>query len=170
MTEQGYNYLDRSNQEMSGFFEIRIENLETPAPPLPVKSLTRIKKNSKKRKAVSLEDSDKDSSDDEKPPSKNKSCQYHGKYSHSTNEYPTLKALFEKNKSSKSKGFRKGGEKTYTKHEVNVLIEKKLKKAFKRKKKLKQDLRTFEEMEVSGSEESNQSLDDSDVFSKSDDS
>ena len=53
---------------------------------------------------------------------------------------------------------------------MNVLIEKKLKKAFKGKKKLKQELRTFEKMVISGSEESNQSLDDSDAPNKSDDS
>ena len=33
MTEQGYNYLDRSIQEISGFFETRVENLETTVPP-----------------------------------------------------------------------------------------------------------------------------------------
>ena len=55
------NYLDRSIQKMSGFFETRVENPETPALPLAVRSLTRKKKNSKKRKAVSFEDSDKDS-------------------------------------------------------------------------------------------------------------
>ena len=48
MTEQGYNYLDGSIQEMSGFFETRVENLETPAPPPAVRSLSRKKKNSKK--------------------------------------------------------------------------------------------------------------------------
>ena len=32
MTKQGYNFLDRSIQEVSGFFETRVENLETPAP------------------------------------------------------------------------------------------------------------------------------------------
>ena len=57
----GYNYLDRSIQETSGFFETRVENLETPAPPPAVRSLTRKKKNSKKGKDVSFEDSDKDS-------------------------------------------------------------------------------------------------------------
>ena len=60
-----------------------------------------------------------------------------------------------------------GGEKTYTKHEVNILIEKKPKKAFKGRKKRKQELR---KMEVSGSEESDQNLDDSDVSSKRNDS
>ena len=47
MTEQEYNYLDRSIQEMSGFFEIRAENLETPAPQPAVRNLSRIKNNSK---------------------------------------------------------------------------------------------------------------------------
>ena len=46
MTKQGYNYLDRSIQEMSGFFETRVENLETSAPPPAVRSLPRKKKNS----------------------------------------------------------------------------------------------------------------------------
>ena len=53
---------------------------------------------------------------------------------------------------------------------MNVLIENKLKKVFKGRKKCKQELRTFEKMEVSGSEESDQSLDNSDSSSKSDDS
>ena len=50
MTEQGYNYLDRSIQEMLGFFETWVEDIETPAPPLAVRSLPRNKdkKNSKK--------------------------------------------------------------------------------------------------------------------------
>ena len=47
------------------------------------------------------------------------------------NECTTLKALIKKAKSNKSEGYGKGGEKTYTKHEVNILIEKKLKKLFK---------------------------------------
>ena len=50
-----------------------------------------------------------------------------------------LKVLIKKIKSKKSKGYQKGGEKTYTKHELNVLIKKKLKKAFKGKKKCKQE-------------------------------
>ena len=88
MTEQGYSYLDRSIQVMSGFFETRIENIETPAPPPAVISLSRKnkKKNSKKQKALSFEDYDKHSSDDKKPLSKRKFCQYHGKCGHSTDE------------------------------------------------------------------------------------
>ena len=154
MTKQGYNYLDRSIQEMSGFFETRVENLGTPAPPTAVKSLNKKnkKKNNKKRKAVFYEDSDEGCSEEEKPAKKKKFCQYHGKCSHSTDECTTIKALIKKNKSYKSKGFKKGSEKMHTKHKVNALIEKKLKKAFKGNKKRKQELHTFEKMEVSESE------------------
>ena len=83
--KQGHNYLDRSIQEIPGFFETMVENLKIPALLPAIKSLTRKKKkkNSKKWKAVSFEDSDEDSSDDKKPPSKKKSCQYHRKCSHS---------------------------------------------------------------------------------------
>ena len=57
MTEQDYNYLDKSIQEMSGFFETRVENLlETSAPPPAVRSLPRKKKFSKKWIALSFED------------------------------------------------------------------------------------------------------------------
>ena len=135
MTEHGYNYLDRSIQKMSGFFEIRVENQETFSPPPDVRSLTRKKKNSKKRKAVSFKDSDKDSSDNKKPSSKEKFCQYHKKCSDCTDECTTLKALIKKAKSTKSKEYRKGGEKTYIKHMENDIIEKKLKKSFKGKEK-----------------------------------
>ena len=133
MTEQCYNYLDRPIQEISGFFKIRVENLETPVVSPAVRSLARKKKkkNFKKRKAVSFDDSDKDCLDDEKPSSRKNFCQYHGKCSHSTDEHTTLKALMKKAKSNKSQRFMKGDKKTYTKHKVNVLIEKKLKKAFK---------------------------------------
>ena len=153
ITKQGINYLDRSIQEMSGFFETRVENLETPAPPPAVRSLTRKnkKKNSKKRKAVFFEYSDEDSSDDETPWKRKKFCQYHGKYIHSTDECTTIKALIKKTKSNKSNGYRKGGKKMYTKQEVEIWIEKKLKKAFKGRKKRKQESRTFEKMDVSGS-------------------
>ena len=57
-----HNYLDKSIQEMSGFFATRIENLATPASPVDKKPSKKKKKgNSKKQKTVSFEDSDKDS-------------------------------------------------------------------------------------------------------------
>ena len=105
MTKQGYNYLDRSIQEMSVFFETRVENLEIPAPPAAIRSLTRKKnkKNSKKWKAITFEDSDKDFSDDKKPSSRNEFRQYHRNCIHSTDKCTTLKALIKKAKSNKSK-------------------------------------------------------------------
>ena len=56
MTKQRYNYVDMSFQEMSGFIETMVENIETPALPAAVRSLTRKKKkkNSKKRKRPML--------------------------------------------------------------------------------------------------------------------
>ena len=45
-------------------------------------------------------------------------------------KYTKIKALIKKAKSNKSKGYRKGGEKTYTKQEVNVLIDKKANESF----------------------------------------
>ena len=78
--------------------------------------------------------------------------------------------LIKKAKLNKSKGYRKGGKKMYIQHKMKALIEEKLKKAFKGRKKRKQKLRTFEKMDVSGSEEFNQSLDDINTSSKSNDS
>ena len=54
MTEQGYNYLDRSIQEMLVYYETRVDNLETPAPPPAVRILTRKKKNPRKGKLSPL--------------------------------------------------------------------------------------------------------------------
>ena len=64
-----------------------------------------------------------------------------------------LKALIKMDKSNKTKGYQKGGEKTCNKHGVNVLNKKKLKKTFKGKNKHKQELCTFKKMDASESEE-----------------
>ena len=114
MTEQGYNYLDRSIQEILGFFEIWVENLETLTPSPVVRNLLRKKKkkNAKKWKAVSIEDSDKDASDDKKRPRKKKFCLYHRKCSLFTDKCTTLEAIITKAKFNKSKGYKKGSKKT----------------------------------------------------------
>ena len=78
---------------------------------------------------------------------------------------PNLK----KAKSNKSKVYRKRVEKLYTKHKVNVLIEKKLKLS-RKGSNVSRNYVPLEKMDISGSEESNHSLDDSDASSKSDDS
>ena len=108
MTKQGYNYLDRSIQEMSSFFKIMVKILETSVSPPAIRSLTRRmkKKNSKKRKAFSFEDSDEDSSDNKKPQSKKKYYQYHGRCGHSMDECTTLKDLIKRDKSNKYTGFK----------------------------------------------------------------
>ena len=136
MTGQGYNYLDRSFQEMSDFFETRVKNLETPASPPAVRLLPRKKekKTSKRRKASSHDDSDEDASEVENPPSRKKFRPYHGKCSHSMDKCTTLKVQIKNIQIQISKVCRTGGEKMYTKHYVIVLIQKKLKKAFKGRK------------------------------------
>ena len=100
MIKQGYNYLDRPIQEMPAFFETRAENLETPASPPTVRSISekKKKKNSKKRKASSYEDSKVDSSGNKESPSKMKFSQYHGKCGHSADECTTVKAQIRKAK------------------------------------------------------------------------
>ena len=80
-------------------------------------------------------------------------------------EVPDLKV-----KSTRSKEYKKEGEKIYIKYKNNILIEKKLEKAFQGKKKRKQKLRTFEEMDNSGSNKVIQSLDDSDTSLESNNS
>ena len=55
----------------------------------------------------------------------------------------TLKALTKKVKSNRSKGYRKRGEKTYIKHEVNVPIEKKLKKLSREEKNVSRNYVLF---------------------------
>ena len=116
MTKQGYNYLERSVQEMTSFFETRIENQEALAPPPNDQKPPKNKKRGsyKKHKASSYEESDKDPSEDEKSPSKKKFSQYHVNNSPSTDECTMLKALIKNDKSYKSKGFGKVSEETYT--------------------------------------------------------
>ena len=124
LTVQGYNYQNRSFQEMSGFFITRVENLCTSAPPPAIRSLSRKKKKktSKKQKAVTFEDSDDDSSEHEKPSSWKKFCQYRGKFSHSTDKCFKVKAQIKTAKSNKSNGYKQRGEKTCTKHVPFIIL------------------------------------------------
>ena len=78
MTEQGYNYMDDavSVQHMADFFEARCENLETK----PEKKSKKDKKASSKKGKSSVqfqEDSEEDSSEDEKPKASRPYCLYH---------------------------------------------------------------------------------------------
>ena len=161
MTKQRYNYVDMSFQEMSGFIETRVESLETPAPPPAIRRRPR-KKNRKfpsNKKLSPLRILTKISQTTRKLQARRNSVSImKNAVILRTNACTTLKSLIKKAKSNTSKGYRKGGEKAYTKHEVNILIEKKLEKAFKGRKKRKQELHSFEKIEVLGSEESHQSL------------
>ena len=172
MTEQGYNYMDDavSVQHMADFFEARCENLETK----PEKKSKKDKKASSKKGKSSVqfqEDSEEDSSEDEKPKASRPYCLYHGRCGHTSDSCGVLKELI---KQSKKKKFKKGKKATtYNKHEVNALLEKKLKKAFKSnkyKKKKHQEMNEFENLEVSGGEKSASSSSSSSGSSSSSDS
>merc|ERR1711966_220100 len=73
---------------------------------------------------------------------------FHGRCSHTTDQCSALRELV-KNKKNRSK-YDKKSKKTYTRHEVNALVEKKIKKApHGRKKKRRHDeLHEFENLDI----------------------
>ena len=74
------------------------------------------------------EESDKNSSEDERPKSKRPYCMYHGRCGHTTDKCRVIRDLI---KGAKKKKFKKDKKSTmYNKHEVNAL-------AFKANKKKK---------------------------------
>ena len=166
MTEQGYNYLDPnvSLQTMTDFFESRCENLESK------KKTKKEKKASKKSKSVQF-DTD-DSSEDEKPKSSTKKyCAYHGVCSHTSDSCETLKALIrrEKKKTKFSKDKKGKSKKVYSKHEINALVEKRVKKFMKAgQKKKRHEVNEFQQLEVSEDEKSHNSSSSSSSSSSSD--
>ena len=166
MTEQGYNYLDPavSLHTMTDFFEARCENLESK------KKSKKGKKGSKKSKSVLFsEASDEEFSEDEK--STKKYCAYHGLCSHTSDACDTLKELIkrDKKKSKFSKNNKGKGKKTYSKHEVNALVDKRVKKFLKNgKKKKRHEVNEFQQLEVSEDEKSHSSNSSSSSSSSSD--
>ena len=80
---------------MSDFFKTLVEKLQATAPAIK-------KTYSKKQKAATFEDFNKDTPEDETPSGKKKFCQYQGNYSHSFDERTTLNSLFNKAKSIKT--------------------------------------------------------------------
>ena len=156
MTVQGYNYMDDKEtvQSMADFFELRCENLEVK----PEKK-SKDKKASSKKKKSSVQfqdDSEEESSEDEKPRSNRLYCLYHGRCGHTSDKCEELKKLIRQAKKNKFPKKAKGKRSTsYNKHEVNALLDKKLKKVFKSKKKKKhQEMNEFENLEVSDGEKS----------------
>ena len=126
MVEQGYNYLDSSIQQMTEFFETRVENQEK----------SNSKKESKKNQGKQNHKKNKKRKHSSYGVSENMNsqgsetgktfCQYHGMCGHTTNECTLAKTLVQKKKLRKYKANK---ERKYTKHEVNVLVERKVKKA-----------------------------------------
>ena len=113
---------------MAEFFETRIENLEKSIPPsIPSRNNRKSKKGSKKRNSITFDDSDDEDSD--QGHSGKKFCQYHGMCGHTTDQCTTLKALVKQAKQKKNNHFDK--KKRFTKHEVNVMVQKEVKKALK---------------------------------------
>ena len=101
MMEQGYNYLDAAVivQTMAYFFEFGFANLEEKHKGQESK---KERKASKKHKSFQFEeDSDEDSSEDQKL--RKKYCTYHGVCSHTTDAFTTHKELIKKNKQTQAK-------------------------------------------------------------------
>ena len=110
---------------MAEFFETRIEKLEKSIPTsVPSRNTTKSKKGSKKRKAVTFNNSrDKDPNEGH---TGKKFSQYHGTYGHTTNHCTALKALVKQAKQKRSEQFDK--KIRFTKHEVNAMVQKEVKK------------------------------------------
>ena len=141
MVEQGYNYLDGAIHSMAEFFETRIKNLEKSIPPSVLsRNNKKGKKGSKNRKRVACNNSDDDDSD--QGYTGKKFCQYHGTCRHTMDLCTTLKALVKQVKQKKRKYV--DNKRRFTKHEVNVLVQKQVKKALKQKKRKRTaELRAF---------------------------
>ena len=161
MTEQGYNYLDVtvSVQNMADFFESRSENLEVKTGIKKAKKSNN--KSSKKRKAVQLDEESEESSEDEKS-HRSKYCMFHERCGHTTDQCTALKGLVKNKKKKRSKYDKKSkrkSEKTYTRQEVNALVEKKIKKALhgKKKKRRHDELHEFENLDISDGEKTSAS-------------
>ena len=140
IVEQGNNYLDGPVHFMAKFFEKRKKNLEKSIPPTVLtRNKRKSKKGCKKRKSTNFNDSD---NEDSEGLLGKKFCQYHGICWHTTDQCTTLKVLVKHAKQKKSKHFDK--KKRFTKHEVNVMAQKQVKKALKQKKrKYTEELHAF---------------------------
>ena len=96
-------------------------------------------------------DDSKDEDSEEEHKGK-KFYQYHGTCGNTTDEFTTLKALVKQAKQKTGKYFQK--KKRFTKHEVNIMVQKQAKKALKQKKrKHTEELGAFKKMSVSNSDQ-----------------
>ena len=86
------------------------------------------RKGTKKRESVTFGEFKDDDSKEE--PQGKKFCQHHGTCGHTMDECTTQKTLAKQAKQKKEKHFEK--KKRFTKHEVNVMVQKSLKKKKKK--------------------------------------
>ena len=120
MVEQGYNYLDGCIQNMTEFYETRVENLERFD---SKKDSNKDKKNKANKKRKHSNNNVSDAKKFQETESGKKYCHYHGTCGHSTLKCTLVKSLVEKEKLKKQ---RSSKERQYTKHRVNILVEKKM--------------------------------------------
>ena len=106
------------------------------------------KKGSKKRKLVTFDNFDDEDSD--QGHSEKKFCQYHGVCRYTTDQCTTLKALVKQSKQKKRKHFDK--KKRFTIHEVNIMVQKQVKKVLDKRKRTG-ELPAFKKMSVSNSDQ-----------------
>ena len=107
------------------FLKTRIENLEKSISlSIPARNNKKNKNDSKKRKLATFANSDIEGLD--KRQKGKKFRQYHGTCGHTTDQCSTLMALVKQAKQKRSKYFDK-----FTKHEVNFMVQKQVKKALK---------------------------------------
>ena len=128
MVDRGYNYLDGSIQSMAEFFETRIENLEIFDFKKDSNKVQKAKSNKKRKYSNQNVSEEKNCSGTE---GGKKFCKCHSTCRHSTNECTLIRVLVQKEKFKKKKQIK---ERKYAKHEVNILVEKKMKKTLKKRK------------------------------------
>ena len=139
---------DFTINEMTGFFETRVENLEQKED--KKKSSVASKKNKKFHIKRKMEDSDPSVVESSEESTKvhrptRKYCILRGKCSHLTDNCKDLRAMINKYKQKKKKPFKKYGK---SNKELNALIEKKIQKfvKYKKRRKTEKELQHFQEM------------------------
>ena len=153
MVEPGYNYLDGSIQSKTEFFKTRIENLERFD---SKKDSNKDEEHKANKKRKHFKDNVSDGKSYTGTETDKKYCQYHGTCRHHSNKCAYIKFLVKKEKPKKQKASK---ERKYNKHEVNILVERKMKNALKKtKKQCEEELRAFENMIVWDSDEESKNV------------
>ena len=109
MIEQGFNYADTINKEMTDIFETKVDNLEPKkdkkkSSAAAKKSLKKAKKRKRQDSNSSVVESSEERTEASRP--SQKSFILHSKCSHFTDSFKDLRALVSKHKQKKKKSFR----------------------------------------------------------------